>query len=65
MNIKDIIAAGSIVTLAACTGFLALKNKQLKEFTSEEKMCLFNVGVELALDNLKLQKTIDEMKKEA
>lgn len=58
---KDMLIIGLGIGLLLSIG----KIKEIKEETSKEKLHLFYVGVELAQDVLKLQKEIEELKKEA
>ena len=58
---KDMLIIGLGIGLLLSIG----KIKEIKEETSKEKLHLFYVGVELAQDVLKLQKELEELKKEA
>ena len=58
---KDMLIIGLGIGLLLSIG----KIKEIKEEASKEKLHLFYVGVELAQDVLKLQKEIEELKKEA
>jgi len=53
----------AIIILGLSVTYLAVKNKAIKESTSEEKMSIFAVCVELALDNIELENKIKEIEK--
>lgn len=61
---KDMLIIGLGIGLLLSIGKIK-EIKEIKEETSKEKLHLFYVGVELAQDVLKLQKEIEELKKEA
>ena len=63
MNNTNEILTGVIIGLGALSAYLLYKNQYNKKTTSEEKMNLFWIGVELAQDNLELSREIADLKK--
>ena len=63
MNNTNGILTGVIIGLGALSAYLLYKNQYNKKTTSEEKMNLFWIGVELAQDNLELSREITDLKK--
>ena len=63
MNNTNDILTGVIIGLGALSAYLLYKNQYNKKTTSEEKMNLFWIGVELAQDNLELSREITDLKK--
>lgn len=62
---KKNIAIISIIGLGVSLACSMVRNRTIKESTSEEKLHLFKVCLELAQDNLELQKKIEVLEKEA
>ena len=62
---KDSIAIISIISLGVGLVCSIVKNKTIKESTSEEKISLFKVCAELAMDNLELEKKIKKLEEKA
>ena len=62
MNNTNDIFTGVIIGLGALSAYLLYKNQYNKKTTSEEKMNLFKICVELAQDNLELSRENADLK---
>lgn len=60
MDSKTVMGITIIGLTIGCI-YLKVKNELLKESTSEEKVNLFNISLELAQDVIKLEKKIKEL----